>query len=177
MCDLCQGVVAVGSDADLVVWDGEASRVISARTHQQRCDFSVFEGQRVRGVAEWVVSRGRVCVEEGQLRAVQAAGRFLSTPAFPPELYLRVRQRDKTRLPRPVDRSGAADAPDATTDAAEAADVSDGGPVTPSVAPPADTASSVTETGGGGQSQPQSPPADDDRGRQEPNSPGAGEVV
>ena len=167
--------MAVGSDADLVIWDGGASRVLSARTHQQRGDFSVFEGQRVHGAAEWVISRGRVCVEEGQIRAVQAAGRFLPTAAFPPEVYLRVRQRDKTRLPRPVDRSGADD-------------VTDGGPVTPPVvtqadtaasvadtaASVADTAASVADTGRGGQPQPRSPPADSRR--QEQLSMGTGEA-
>ena len=100
-----QGVVAVGSDADLVVWDGEASRVISAQTHHQRCDFNVFEGMRVRGVAEYVLSRGRVCVDQGRVQAVRAAGRFVPTPAYSPEVYLRVQQRDRTRTPRPVDRS------------------------------------------------------------------------
>ena len=131
--------MAVGSDADLVIWDGGASRLLSARTQQQRGGVSVFEGQRVHGAAEWVISRGRVCVEEGQIRAVQAAGRFLPTPAFPPEVYLRVRQRDRTRLPQPVDRSGADDVTDA-------GDVTDGDPVTPPAVTHTDTAASVTDT-------------------------------
>ncbi|KAF0292409.1 Dihydropyrimidinase [Amphibalanus amphitrite] len=100
-----KGVIAVGSDADLIVWNGETSRVISASTHHQRCDFNVFEGQTVRGVAEWVVSRGRVCVRQGQVEAVRAAGRFVPTPGYSPEVYLRVQQRDKTRTPHAVDRS------------------------------------------------------------------------
>ncbi|XP_043202217.1 dihydropyrimidinase-like [Amphibalanus amphitrite] len=149
-----KGVVAVGSDADLVVWDGETSRVISASTHHQRCDFSVFEGQTVRGVAEWVVSRGRVCVEEGQVRAVQAAGRFLPMAGFAPTVYLRVQQRDKARAPRSVDRSSAA---------------TDGGPGAPPSVAPKEPPSPETETDGTVPPQPPSPAAGD--GGHHPSSP------
>jgi len=100
-----KGVIAVGSDADIVVWDGAASRVISAQTHHQRCDFNVFEGQRVHGVARYVLSAGRLCVDDGELEVEKGAGRFVPTPGFSPEVYLRVQRRDQTRVPQPVDRS------------------------------------------------------------------------
>ena len=39
-----KGSISVGADADLVVWDPEATGVISAATHHQRCDRSIYEG-------------------------------------------------------------------------------------------------------------------------------------
>ena len=43
-------MIAAGSDADVIVWDPEASRTISADTHYQRTDFNIFEGMEVKGV-------------------------------------------------------------------------------------------------------------------------------
>src|SRR3989338_2180938 len=62
-----KGLVAVGSDADIVVWDPSATRVISAKPHHHACDFNIFEGMQVQGVAHTTISRGRVRWHEGQL--------------------------------------------------------------------------------------------------------------
>ena len=59
-----QGRIAVGSDADLVVWDPNETRTISSKTHHQACDFNIFEGQTCHGVPKVVVSGGRVVVDE-----------------------------------------------------------------------------------------------------------------
>ncbi|XP_037094793.1 dihydropyrimidinase-like isoform X2 [Pollicipes pollicipes] len=104
-----KGVIAVGSDADIVIWDGQAKQTLSAKTHQERLDFSVFEGLRCRGAPAWVLARGRLCLEEGQLRVVQGAGRLLARPPFAPHLYRRVQQRDTAGLPAPVNRDGVPD--------------------------------------------------------------------
>ena len=69
--------MAVGSDADLVIWDPEASGVISAATHHHRCDRSIFEGFPVKGLPSVVVANGRIAVLEGDLRVERGAGRFL----------------------------------------------------------------------------------------------------
>jgi dihydropyrimidinase len=73
-----KGAVAVGSDADLVVWDPEGTRTISARTHFHRNDRSIFEGFEVKGVPSAVVARGRVVYRDGDLRAERGAGRYLA---------------------------------------------------------------------------------------------------
>ncbi|HTV59289.1 MAG TPA: dihydropyrimidinase [Verrucomicrobiae bacterium] len=72
-----KGTVAVGSDADLVVFDANEEQVISAKTHHMRVDYSMFEGIRVRGVPKVVMSRGRVVVENGKFTGKAGAGEFL----------------------------------------------------------------------------------------------------
>jgi dihydropyrimidinase len=79
-----KGAVAVGSDADLVVWDPNASRVISAKTHHQNVDFNVYEGMEVTGLARSTVANGKLVWHEGKLRAVRGAGRYVERPCFSP---------------------------------------------------------------------------------------------
>jgi len=54
----------VGSDADVVVWDAEATRTISASTHHHACDFNIFDGITCHGVPTYVISRGRVVLDD-----------------------------------------------------------------------------------------------------------------
>src|SRR5579863_2206282 len=61
-----KGTVAVGSDADLIVFNANAEQVISAKTHHMRVDYSMFEGLRVKGVTRTVLSRGQVIIDDGQ---------------------------------------------------------------------------------------------------------------
>ena len=72
-----KGTVAVGSDADLVVFDPNEEQVISAKTHHMRVDYSMFEGIRVKGVPKVVMSRGRVVVENGKFTGKAGTGEFL----------------------------------------------------------------------------------------------------
>ncbi|MDI6767666.1 MAG: dihydropyrimidinase [Bacteroidota bacterium] len=61
-----KGTIAVGSDADLVVWDPNAEHIINARTHHMRVDYSLYEGFKVNGMAEVVISRGEVIIDKGR---------------------------------------------------------------------------------------------------------------
>jgi dihydropyrimidinase len=72
-----KGTIAVGSDADLVLFDSEAEDVLSARTHHMRVDYSMFEGIRVKGVARTVLSRGDVILDKGTFLARPGRGQFL----------------------------------------------------------------------------------------------------
>ena len=72
-----KGALAVGSDADLVLWDPERSSTISAATHHSRVDYSSYEGRQVTGGPETVISRGRVIVDRGRFVGQPGAGRFL----------------------------------------------------------------------------------------------------
>ncbi len=72
-----KGTIAVGSDADLVLWNPEAEDVISAKTHHQHCDSTVYEGIKIKGKPEIVIANGRVMVENGEILAQKGDGRFL----------------------------------------------------------------------------------------------------
>ena len=72
-----KGTIAVGSDADIVVFDPDAETVISAQTHHMNVDYNLYEGMRVKGVPETVIVNGRVLVEDGQPAGIPAGGRFL----------------------------------------------------------------------------------------------------
>ncbi|XP_018019690.1 dihydropyrimidinase isoform X2 [Hyalella azteca] len=99
-----KGRIAVGSDADVVVWNPHATRVISAKTHHQAVDFNIFEGMEVHGVAEWVVCGGRVVVEDGEVRVVQGSGRYIPTPVYSPTVYARTPARDAAKAWKKVER-------------------------------------------------------------------------
>jgi dihydropyrimidinase len=79
-----KGAVQVGADADLVVWDPEGTRTISARTHHQNVDFNIYEGMEVKGIARHTLSQGKLVWTDGDLRTVRGAGRYVDRPCFPP---------------------------------------------------------------------------------------------
>jgi dihydropyrimidinase len=72
-----KGVVAAGADADLVVYDPNKRRTISAETHHMDVDYSCYEGREVQGGSDVVLSRGRVVVEDGEWKGEKGWGRFL----------------------------------------------------------------------------------------------------
>src|SRR5471030_65446 len=79
-----KGVIAVGADADIVVWDPEGTRTISAKTQFAKGGFNVFEGRTVRGIPSTTLSAGNVVFHRGVLMAVEGAGRHVDRPAFTP---------------------------------------------------------------------------------------------
>jgi dihydropyrimidinase len=72
-----KGVIAPGSDADIVVWDPKAEHLISAKTHHMRVDYSMFEGFKVVGNARQVFSRGELIVDKGQYVGRGGRGQYL----------------------------------------------------------------------------------------------------
>jgi dihydropyrimidinase len=76
-----KGVLAPGSDADIVIWDPEAEHTISAHTHHMRVDYSMFEGYQVKGNARTVLSRGDVVIENNQFHAKPGRGEYLKRSA------------------------------------------------------------------------------------------------
>ena len=72
-----KGTIAVGSDADLVLWDKDRQVVITNDLLHHNCDYTPYEGMAVRGWPAVVLSRGEVVVEEGKLLAEPGRGEFL----------------------------------------------------------------------------------------------------
>jgi dihydropyrimidinase len=72
-----KGTIAVGSDADLIVFDPNEEQIISVKTHHMRVDYSMFEGTRVKGVTKTVLSRGRTIIDNGGFTGKAGAGEFL----------------------------------------------------------------------------------------------------
>jgi dihydropyrimidinase len=80
-----KGTIAVGSDADIVIFDPDETMTISAKTHHMNVDYSCYEGKSVRGVTKTVLSRGEVIIEEGRYVGRKGQGRFLKRgQAFSP---------------------------------------------------------------------------------------------
>jgi len=80
-----KGTIAVGSDADIVIFDPNEEMTISAKTHHMNVDYSCYEGWRVKGVTKTVLSRGEVVIEEGKYVGKPGKGQFLKRgQAFSP---------------------------------------------------------------------------------------------
>jgi dihydropyrimidinase len=77
-----KGTIAVGSDADLVIFDPNREHTISAKTHHMRVDYSMFEGIKVRGMPDVVMSHGRVLVENDKFHGKAGSGNFLKRATY-----------------------------------------------------------------------------------------------
>jgi dihydropyrimidinase len=77
-----KGTIAIGSDADLVVWDPNKELTISAHTHHMRVDYSMYEGFKVKGDAETVLSRGEVIVDKGKWSGKAGRGEYIKRNTY-----------------------------------------------------------------------------------------------
>jgi dihydropyrimidinase len=77
-----KGTIAVGSDADLVIFDPDEQQVISAKTHHMRVDYSMFEGIHVTGVPKTVLSRGSTVIDQGKFVGRPGAGQFVRRQTY-----------------------------------------------------------------------------------------------
>lgn len=77
-----KGSISVGADADIVVWDPEATKTISAKTHYQNIDYNIFEGMKVKGGASHTISNGEIRFAAGKLDVKRGSGNYIKRPAF-----------------------------------------------------------------------------------------------
>ena len=77
-----KGTIAVGSDADLVIFDPNRKHTISAKTHHMRVDYSMFEGIEVTGMPSMVISHGKVIVDGDTFLGQAGSGTFLKRASY-----------------------------------------------------------------------------------------------
>jgi dihydropyrimidinase len=72
-----KGTIAVGSDADIAIWDPERETMITAGMLHDNVGYTPYEGRRLHGWPVTVISRGRIVVEDGALATQRGSGTFL----------------------------------------------------------------------------------------------------
>ena len=100
-----KGAILVGADADIVVWDPEKEKTISAKSQQSAIDYNVFEGKHVKGLPRYTLTRGRVAVEDGAIQPREGHGQFVPREPFQ-AVNKALSQWKELTAPRKVERSG-----------------------------------------------------------------------
>ncbi len=100
-----KGAIAVGSDADIVVWDPKKSKTISAKNQASAIDYNVFEGFKVTGLPRFTLSRGEVVFTDGKIDAEDGRGRFIERPPGQ-AVHTALSSWKALTTPQPVKRSG-----------------------------------------------------------------------
>jgi dihydropyrimidinase len=101
-----KGAIAVGTDADIVVWDPTATRAISAKTHHQKVDFNIFEGMKMTGGPSHTISQGKLVWADGKLNVERGAGRYIPRPTYA-AVFEAIKRQNEQRAPKPVVRKAA----------------------------------------------------------------------
>ncbi|KAK7907566.1 hypothetical protein WMY93_016178 [Mugilogobius chulae] len=99
-----KGRIIAGADADVVVWDPDATKTISVSSQVQGGDFNLYEGLRCHGVPLVTISRGRLVCENGVFMCAEGSGKYYPQRIFPDYLYKKMVQREKTQIYKGVER-------------------------------------------------------------------------
>uniref|UniRef100_A0A1I7Z9C1 dihydropyrimidinase n=1 Tax=Steinernema glaseri TaxID=37863 RepID=A0A1I7Z9C1_9BILA len=99
-----KGRIAPGSDADIVIWNPNCSRVISVDTHHQAVDYNIFEGMTVHGTPETTICGGKVVYEKGTLNVEGGSGRYVPFAPFNDFVYAPLASRGNLFAPKKVER-------------------------------------------------------------------------
>jgi len=100
-----KGAILEGADADIVVWDPEKSKTITAKTQQSAIDYNVFEGKEVKGLPRYTLSRGHVAIDDGAIKTQEGHGKFVRREPFQATNKALSTWKELTS-PRKVERTG-----------------------------------------------------------------------
>jgi dihydropyrimidinase len=99
-----KGAILVGADADIVVWDPEKSKTITAGKQASIIDYNVFEGIEVTGLPRYTLSRGEIVYADDTIKAEDGRGQFIERPPGPP-VHKALSSWKALTTPQPVERS------------------------------------------------------------------------
>ncbi|WP_024588770.1 dihydropyrimidinase [Aliihoeflea sp. 2WW] len=100
-----KGAIVEGADADIVIWDPEKTKTISASSQQSVIDYNVFEGIEVKGLPRTVFTRGEVAIENGEVKAKPGHGKFVAREAKT-SVSQALSTWKQVVAPRKIERSG-----------------------------------------------------------------------
>lgn len=100
-----KGAILVGADADIVVWDPNKEKTITADTQQSAIDYNVFEGKHVKGLPRYTLTRGMVAVDDGEVKTQEGHGKFVEREPFQ-AVNKALSQWKEVTAPRKVERTG-----------------------------------------------------------------------
>ncbi|MBP2548735.1 dihydropyrimidinase [Neorhizobium galegae] len=100
-----KGAILVGADADLVVWDPEKEKTITAKSQQSAIDYNVFEGKTVKGLPRYTLTRGVVAIEDGAIKTREGHGQFVAREPYSAVSKALSAWKELT-APRKVERTG-----------------------------------------------------------------------
>ncbi|MEM1046167.1 MAG: dihydropyrimidinase [Pseudomonadota bacterium] len=100
-----KGAILEGADADIVVWDPEREKTITAAAQQSAIDYNVFEGKHVKGLPRYTLTRGQVAIEDGAIKTREGHGEYVPREPFQ-AVNRALSQWKEITAPRKVQRSG-----------------------------------------------------------------------
>jgi dihydropyrimidinase len=77
-----KGTIAIGSDADIVIFDPEKKHILSASTHHMNVDYSAYEGWEINGKVKTVLLRGKIAVDNDECLVPKGYGQFIKRKKF-----------------------------------------------------------------------------------------------